>query len=58
MSSQAIPLNIGIDDTSRAKIAEGLSRLLVDTYSVYRLKKSHPCGWLNLWSQIRLLIKD
>ena len=35
MSSQATAknVNIGIDDASRAKIAEGLSRLLADTYT-------------------------
>ncbi len=43
MSSPAIPLNIGIDDTSRAKIAEGLSRLLADTYSLYL--KTHNFHW-------------
>ncbi|TAF07021.1 MAG: DNA starvation/stationary phase protection protein [Nostocales cyanobacterium] len=36
-------LNIGIDDVSRAKIAEGLSRLLADTYSLYL--KTHNFHW-------------
>jgi starvation-inducible DNA-binding protein len=37
------PLNIGIDDASRAKIAEGLSRLLADTYTLYL--KTHNFHW-------------
>ena len=28
-------VNIGIDDSSRAKIADGLSHLLADTYTLY-----------------------
>jgi len=36
-------VNIGIDDTSRAKIAEGLSRLLADTYTLYL--KTHNFHW-------------
>jgi starvation-inducible DNA-binding protein len=43
MPSQAVPVNIGIDDASRAKIAEGLSRLLADTYSLYL--KTHNFHW-------------
>ena len=31
----ALPVNIGIDDADRAAIAEGLSRLLADTYTLY-----------------------
>jgi starvation-inducible DNA-binding protein len=41
--SEALPLNIGIDDASRAKIAEGLSRLLADTYTLYL--KTHNFHW-------------
>ena len=33
--SQARPINIGISDESRAAIAQGLSRLLADTYTLY-----------------------
>jgi starvation-inducible DNA-binding protein len=45
MSSQpqVLPLNIGIDETSRAKIAHGLSRLLADTYTLYL--KTHNFHW-------------
>lgn len=45
MSSQgtAKSVNIGIDDASRAKIAEGLSRLLADTYTLYL--KTHNFHW-------------
>ena len=39
----AIPVNIGIDEGSRAKIAEGLSRLLADTYTLYL--KTHNFHW-------------
>ncbi|MBW4563025.1 MAG: DNA starvation/stationary phase protection protein [Mojavia pulchra JT2-VF2] len=40
---EVLPLNIGIDDTNRAKIAEGLSRLLADTYTLYL--KTHNFHW-------------
>ncbi|MBO9999508.1 MAG: DNA starvation/stationary phase protection protein [Cyanobacteria bacterium SID2] len=40
---QAMPINIGIDDKSRAAIAEGLSRLLADTYTLYL--KTHNFHW-------------
>lgn len=45
MSSQpqVSPLNIGIEDASRAKIAQGLSRLLADTYTLYL--KTHNFHW-------------
>jgi starvation-inducible DNA-binding protein len=45
MSSQpqVLSLNIGIDETSRAKIAQGLSRLLADTYTLYL--KTHNFHW-------------
>ncbi|WP_017654807.1 Dps family protein [Fortiea contorta] len=45
MSSQpqVSPLNIGIDEASRAKIADGLSRLLADTYTLYL--KTHNFHW-------------
>ncbi|MBE9051446.1 DNA starvation/stationary phase protection protein [Nostocales cyanobacterium LEGE 11386] len=45
MSSQATVknINIGIDEISRAKIAEGLSRLLADTYTLYL--KTHNFHW-------------
>lgn len=40
---ESLALNIGIDDASRAKIAEGLSRLLADTYTLYL--KTHNFHW-------------
>jgi starvation-inducible DNA-binding protein len=45
MSSQTTVknVNIGIDDENRAKIAEGLSRLLADTYTLYL--KTHSFHW-------------
>ncbi len=39
----SLPVNIGIDETNRAKIAEGLSRLLADTYTLYL--KTHNFHW-------------
>jgi starvation-inducible DNA-binding protein len=36
-------VNIGISEENRAKIAEGLSRLLADTYSLYL--KTHNFHW-------------
>ncbi|AFY46858.1 DNA-binding ferritin-like protein (oxidative damage protectant) [Nostoc sp. PCC 7524] len=45
MSSEATikSVNIGIDEDSRAKIAEGLSRMLADTYTLYL--KTHNFHW-------------
>jgi starvation-inducible DNA-binding protein len=40
---QSLPVNIGIDENNRAKIAEGLSRLLADTYTLYL--KTHNFHW-------------
>ena len=37
------PVNIGIEESDRATIAEGLSRLLADTYSLYL--KTHYFHW-------------
>ncbi len=37
------PIDIGIDEASRAKIAQGLSRLLADTYTLYL--KTHSFHW-------------
>jgi starvation-inducible DNA-binding protein len=42
MQSQ-IPINLGIPEASRKEIAEGLSRLLADTYSLYL--KTHNFHW-------------
>ncbi len=39
----AMPINIGIDEENRKKIAEGLSRLLADTYTLYL--KTHNFHW-------------
>ncbi|MFH7024901.1 MAG: Dps family protein [Heteroscytonema crispum UTEX LB 1556] len=43
MQTQGKNVNIGIDDTNRAKIAEGLSRLLADTYTLYLI--THNFHW-------------
>jgi starvation-inducible DNA-binding protein len=43
MTTQVNSINIGIDDTKRASIAEGLSRLLADTYTLYL--KTHNFHW-------------
>src|ERR671929_2102387 len=45
MSSQSTVknVNIGINEESRAKIAQGLSRLLADTYTLYL--KTHNFHW-------------
>lgn len=40
---QTLPIEIGIDEKSRQGIAEGLSRLLADTYSLYL--KTHNFHW-------------
>ncbi|WP_448564849.1 Dps family protein [Trichothermofontia sp.] len=39
----AMPINIGIDEKDRAEIAEGLSRVLADTYTLYL--KTHNFHW-------------
>jgi starvation-inducible DNA-binding protein len=41
--SDAPPIDIGIDDATRAEIAEGLSRLLADSYTLYL--KTHNYHW-------------
>ncbi len=38
-----MPINIGIQESDRAAIAEGLSRLLADTYTLYL--KTHNFHW-------------
>jgi starvation-inducible DNA-binding protein len=38
-----MPINIGIDESDRHEIAEGLSRLLADTYTLYL--KTHNFHW-------------
>jgi starvation-inducible DNA-binding protein len=39
----AMPINIGIGEAERREIAEGLSRLLADTYTLYL--KTHNYHW-------------
>src|SRR6201990_2442650 len=39
----AMPINIGIGESERREIAEGLSRLLADTYTLYL--KTHNFHW-------------
>jgi starvation-inducible DNA-binding protein len=41
--SKGLPIDIGIPEDSRKEIAEGLSRLLADTYSLYL--KTHNFHW-------------
>jgi starvation-inducible DNA-binding protein len=38
-----MPVNIGIDESARKEIADGLSRLLADTYTLYL--KTHNFHW-------------
>ncbi|MBV9389603.1 MAG: DNA starvation/stationary phase protection protein [Chroococcidiopsidaceae cyanobacterium CP_BM_ER_R8_30] len=40
---QSKPIDIGIDEKTRGEIAEGLSRLLADTYTLYL--KTHNFHW-------------
>jgi starvation-inducible DNA-binding protein len=42
-STTHLPINIGISEDDRKAIAEGLSRLLADTYSLYL--KTHNFHW-------------
>jgi starvation-inducible DNA-binding protein len=41
--SKAMPINIGIEENERREIADGLSRLLADTYTLYL--KTHNFHW-------------
>ena len=41
--TKAMPIDIGIPDEQRKEIAEGLSRLLADTYTLYL--KTHNYHW-------------
>ena len=41
--SVGIPVNIGIPEDQRQAIADGLSRLLADTYTLYL--KTHNYHW-------------
>lgn len=43
MNSKAVEINIGIKEKDRKEIAEGLSRLLADTYTLYL--KTHNFHW-------------
>ncbi len=43
MSSSTLPINIGISDDQRQAIADGLSRTLADTYTLYL--KTHNFHW-------------
>lgn len=40
---KTMPINIGIEETDRQEIAQGLSRLLADTYTLYL--KTHNFHW-------------
>jgi starvation-inducible DNA-binding protein len=41
--TKAMPINIGIEEKDREEIAQGLSRLLADTYTLYL--KTHKYHW-------------
>ncbi|MFP3900306.1 MAG: Dps family protein [Acidimicrobiia bacterium] len=43
MTTTEIPIDIGIEETDRLAIADGLSRLLADTYTLYL--KTHNYHW-------------
>jgi starvation-inducible DNA-binding protein len=43
VAQTSLPVNIGIDEKQRKEIAEGLSRLLADTYTLYL--KTHNFHW-------------
>ncbi|HEY9891877.1 MAG TPA: Dps family protein [Candidatus Sericytochromatia bacterium] len=43
MQAKSLPINLGIPEESRKEIADGLSRLLADTYSLYL--KTHNFHW-------------
>ena len=43
MSTSTLPINIGISDDQRQAIADGLSRALADTYTLYL--KTHNFHW-------------
>src|ERR687896_1546584 len=40
---KAMPINIGIEESDRREIAEGLTKLLADTYTLYL--KTHNFHW-------------
>ena len=43
MATKTVSVNIGIEEKHRQKIAEGLSRLLADSYTLYL--KTHNYHW-------------
>ncbi|MGD1857855.1 MAG: Dps family protein [Leptolyngbyaceae cyanobacterium] len=43
MSTSAVPINIGLSEEHRQSIADGLSRTLADTYTLYL--KTHNFHW-------------
>jgi starvation-inducible DNA-binding protein len=43
MTTEAFPIDIGIEEETRRAIADGLSRLLADTYTLYL--KTHNFHW-------------
>ena len=43
MQAKSLPINLGIPEESSKEIADGLSRLLADTYSLYL--KTHNFHW-------------
>ena len=58
-SESKIPVNIGIEEDLRIKIAEGLSRLLADSYTLYL--KTHNYHWNvtgPMFSSLHLLFEE
>jgi starvation-inducible DNA-binding protein len=43
VEAKAMPINLGIEEKDRQEIAQGLSRLLADTYTLYL--KTHNFHW-------------
>lgn len=54
-SQEKVPVEIGIEEKDRQKIADGLSRLLADTYTLYT--KTHNYHWNVTGPQFQALHK-
>jgi starvation-inducible DNA-binding protein len=54
-SPEKVPVEIGIEEKDRQKIADGLSRLLADTYTLYT--KTHNYHWNVTGPQFQALHK-
>ena len=51
--SKASKINIGISESDRKKVADGLARMLADTYTLYL--KTHNFHWNVTGPQIQTL---